>query len=724
MAVIKIVPFPGPKGDKGDPGSGSQEVIPLPSFLDWVTGRDHLPTLNTNFGWNSDGLWFGPTSDGEGSGTSYPVFTDFTIGQNDAVTVEFNFEVNEECNDVGLCVYVDGDTPDWQWGTDSSRIAAQFDCEMPILVGLTEDYQGERSNISGPGTYHVRFTYNPIGGTPVQFEYFEGTTTETLVSSLTLNETLGTGRYRVGFAADNSNSRTYISDLSIMVNEDTPYVDTLQEGDSGTDQDFVAPMSILDSSSNPLITFEKSYTGTARIVAPQDDLALRSARDILLYAGEDGPGNVYIGWGDADMTPESNNRVATIGDLQDATTGEITFDGVQIIGAGTASGDGNEYGTIELVPDATRYETDQYLVIDPTAPNHIHIHAGGTIDEASADLILGGERNNVIVSDGGRVVGVSTRPDQIINSYSNESVMSGTDFVTSSESDIQIGYTVNVGGTDYVVDTTTTIDEGVVAITASGAVFEAETSYTFTFEPDYNNQWIFAPDGALYGPAMGSLRVLSIMNSGTENVGMYANDADIFLEANAGTVSITATDINIGSNSSPSTLSINTYSGAVINSNRTSGYDPEEKIVATLGDIPTAPTDTAFTVAGGALETSPTFSSDPLFTGSYVKHGDSVLFRINVEMTNITNFGTGQYYVDLPFPSKYGILMRDGCLHDESTGNQWAISGHVAAGQSRLTLWYTNGTGQDEIFDHNSPVTLNVLDTFHVSGSYIASAVG
>jgi len=33
------------------------------------------------------------------------------------------------------------------------------------------------------------------------------------------------------------------------------------------------------------------------------------------------------------------------------STGDITFDGIQIIGAGTASGDGYGLGTIELVPD-------------------------------------------------------------------------------------------------------------------------------------------------------------------------------------------------------------------------------------------------------------------------------------------------------------------------------------------------------------------------------------
>jgi hypothetical protein len=90
-------------------------------------------------------------------------------------------------------------------------------------------------------------------------------------------------------------------------------------------------------------------------------------------------------------------------------------------------------------------------------------------------------------------------------------------------------------------------------------------------------------------------------------------------------------------------------------------------------------------------------------------------------MDNITNFGTGQYYVDLPFTAKYGYQVKEGCLHDISTSNQYAIGGHVAAGADRLFLTYTNSNGQDSVFDHDSPVTLNVADNFHISGTYITA---
>jgi hypothetical protein len=138
------------------------------------------------------------------------------------------------------------------------------------------------------------------------------------------------------------------------------------------------------------------------------------------------------------------------------------------------------------------------------------------------------------------------------------------------------------------------------------------------------------------------------------------------------------------------------------------------------GEDATSVTETSFTVNGGTLGTQPTFNGAPLFSGSYVKTGPMVHFQVQVDMDNITNFGTGQYFIDLPFPSKYGYQVRSGCLHDISTDKQYSIGGHVFEGQSQLTLTFTNSSGQDEAFDHNSPVTLNVADNFHISGTYIS----
>lgn len=148
--------------------------------------------------------------------------------------------------------------------------------------------------------------------------------------------------------------------------------------------------------------------------------------------------------------------------------------------------------------------------------------------------------------------------------------------------------------------------------------------------------------------------------------------------------------------------------------------DDSVQTTAYIPGVSGLPVENSFTVNGGSLGTMPTFNGAPLFSGSYVKTGPMVHFQIQVDMDNITSFGTGQYYVDLPFDAKYAYQVREGCLHDISASNQYAIGGHVAAGTSRLFLTYTGSNGQDEFFDHDSPVNLNVADNFHISGTYIA----
>jgi hypothetical protein len=84
-------------------------------------------------------------------------------------------------------------------------------------------------------------------------------------------------------------------------------------------------------------------------------------------------------------------------------------------GSGADSGDGLNLDTIKLIPDAAlfrnngSYGNDQYIIVDPTEPNHIHLRAGGTIDNSSADLFLGGEGNYVRVSDSSKNVEIKTK---------------------------------------------------------------------------------------------------------------------------------------------------------------------------------------------------------------------------------------------------------------------------------------------------------------------------
>lgn len=71
-----------------------------------------------------------------------------------------------------------------------------------------------------------------------------------------------------------------------------------------------------------------------------------------------------------------------------------------LLWTGNSSGDGNGYTTLSLIPDNSLTGSDQYLIVDPTAPGHIHIRAGGTQDNSAATIILGGENSNFSVYSG------------------------------------------------------------------------------------------------------------------------------------------------------------------------------------------------------------------------------------------------------------------------------------------------------------------------------------
>jgi hypothetical protein len=125
-----------------------------------------------------------------------------------------------------------------------------------------------------------------------------------------------------------------------------------------------------------------------------------------------------------------------------------------------------------------------------------------------------------------------------------------------------------------------------------------------------------------------------------------------------------------------------------------------------------------FTVLGGTLGTQPTFTGAPLFTGSYTKLGNLVHFQLDVDMDNITSFGTGQYFINLPFPAEHNYQVSDGCLHDFSTGDQYSVMGHVVAGASQLRLFSVASNGRHVAFTASVPVNLATADNFHLAGTY------
>jgi hypothetical protein len=114
------------------------------------------------------------------------------------------------------------------------------------------------------------------------------------------------------------------------------------------------------------------------------------------------------------------------------------------------------------------------------------------------------------------------------------------------------------------------------------------------------------------------------------------------------------------------------------------------------------------------------FTGTPV-TGFYIKIGNFVQVQISVDFDNVSNFGTGQYSLTLPFPSKYHTDVYGGSVHDvvNQGVDHYSLKGHLDDGSSIFTIWNIKSSAADEPFDHNTPINLTTADLFHMSFSYI-----
>lgn len=118
----------------------------------------------------------------------------------------------------------------------------------------------------------------------------------------------------------------------------------------------------------------------------------------------------------------------------------------------------------------------------------------------------------------------------------------------------------------------------------------------------------------------------------------------------------------------------------------------------------------------------PTFTGTGLIytgtpvVGTYVLIGNLCHFRIKINFSTTTNFGTGQYFTTLPFPPKDDYVFREGGLHADSY--HYAIMGDAEEGTTELSLWCPTSSGQDTPFNHNTPRNMLTSYYFYVSGTY------
>lgn len=245
--------------------------------------------------------------------------------------------------------------------------------------------------------------------------------------------------------------------------------------------------------------------------------------------------NVSDFYGDNSYSIQTNGQINYYGP---GGMGPVIAPGI-VYGANADSGDGYGYNTLKLVPNSSDGDIydHRYLIIDPTAPNHIHIRAGGQPDESNAELFLGAEKTYVKVNNDGREVRVSSRRQQQVMAHANGNVDSG-DYLTTTDQVIAVpGWTVEVNGVMHYIQNVT-VGDGTTTIYAPGANFALNGVYNF-FSPEGVNEWTFDSDGNLYGPGDGSrLAVTGIeAGEGVNNLSIFSRNS-MTLTANGGDMNL------------------------------------------------------------------------------------------------------------------------------------------------------------------------------------------
>lgn len=318
-----------------------------------------------------------------------------------------------------------------------------------------------------------------------------------------------------------------------------------------------------------------------------------------------------------------------------------------VYGSNADSGDGYGYDTLKLIPHAPNgsVNDDRYLIIDPTAPNHIHIRAGGAQDASTAELILGAEQANLKVTDWNHQVQINT--------------------------------------------------------------YDAINQNNFS--------WSFANDGTLYGPAnSGAIKVngiensanlnhLEVISSGSMTIGASGGDMNFYMD---GGMYIGASDSN---NQIIKRSDLNTLPSSYFQAVR---WTPN------------------FTADG--LTFTGTDTTHPAYQSYYVKQGQLVSFWIAVDCATVTNFGTGQLKLSLPFDPLPGTMNHfSGWVNVDETQNP-DLAGHIIVNAdhlqntSVLDLHYIKQSGganspvMEAMLMQNTPVVLTTNTNIYVNGTYIA----
>lgn len=174
-------------------------------------------------------------------------------------------------------------------------------------------------------------------------------------------------------------------------------------------------------------------------------------------------------------------------------------------------------------------------------------------------------------------------------------------------------------------------------------------------------------------------------------------------------------------------------------------------ITVSPSDVALNVTENVVTITDGVLTPSvvrwsPTFSAEGMtFTGTdttyptynsyFVKAGQLVSFWIAVDFTTVTNFGTGQYKLELPFQPVDNTANHfpawcwvDPSLPpDELNGHIQLVADHLQASKVLDIHWLQSTTATpkpviESILSQGNPVTFTTASKLYVNGTYITES--
>lgn len=123
----------------------------------------------------------------------------------------------------------------------------------------------------------------------------------------------------------------------------------------------------------------------------------------------------------------------------------------------------------------------------------------------------------------------------------------------------------------------------------------------------------------------------------------------------------------------------------------------------------------------------------PTYNSHYVKNGRMVSFNIEVDLSTVTNFGTGQYKLQLPFTPQFGFNHFSGWIWADPDVNPDVGTGHTILNADTagitdvLDLHYLKQSGganspiREGLFVQDIPVTLSTISKIYVNGTYITA---